>query len=667
MLILKSIHMKNICQFAEQFIEFDTGLSAVCGRNGSGKSTLLRALAYGLTGVVDGMWGTQKDLQKDGATGDSYVEVVLTSTSGAHLTIRRYAIAGTNKATQDTLRIKTPEGSVENYYRRSSVNEVLSNLYGIPCRLLFQIFWLKQSEIDLLLVSPAAFINSFLQEVFDMKNLETVRDKLKNTMDNIATGLHGTEEEITAMQSELDELPDDDYLKKGLDYVEEQLADSNKEREDFIKKYGDLADLDKVDDRCKVLRADLNKYTNMLLDARHVVNSFGEPPPMPESHATRQEMVDGIAHAQEKIRLLRRDIDSKHHYINAAQKAIENWEQERNKIKEQLQCPDKCELCGGEIKDKNSYMQHQCRLLTGEFDTFDEYDKDVAQRVGDQKDCIMLAETELKEMSENLALLEKSEHLLQTEIHRWDDDKLYRDKLAVISTCNDMLSKITPELSKLENLLSKSDEIRATKKQLDEATAALHEAADKVKAEAARITERRRSLTEAIEKARKRLSQEQINKEARAVLKELRDGLSANRVQARYLASKIKEINKNLAHFMQYTGMPFSLYLREDTHTFSFSTPDGFEHPTMHLSGAQKNMSAVALQMALFNVIKPQINLFLIDEPSEALDDSNKVVMADMFRRMNNMLAAMNGSMLIVSRDEKMIESCETVITVGAQ
>ena len=53
-------------------------------------------------------------------------------------------------------------------------------------------------------------------------------------------------------------------------------------------------------------------------------------------------------------------------------------------------------------------------------------------------------------------------------------------------------------------------------------------------------------------------------------------------------------------------------------------------------------------------------------EPSEALDDGNKVVMAEMFRRMNNMLSAMNGTMLIVSRDEKMVESCETVITVGA-
>ncbi len=78
-------------------------------------------------------------------------------------------------------------------------------------------------------------------------------------------------------------------------------------------------------------------------------------------------------------------------------------------------------------------------------------------------------------------------------------------------------------------------------------------------------------------------------------------------------------------------------------------------------------MSAVALQMALFNVINPQINLFLIDEPSEALDDGNKVVMAEMFRRMNNMLNAMHGTMLIVSRDEKMVESCETIITVGAQ
>ena len=59
------------------------------------------------------------------------------------------------------------------------------------------------------------------------------------------------------------------------------------------------------------------------------------------------------------------------------------------------------------------------------------------------------------------------------------------------------------------------------------------------------------------------------------------------------------------------------------------------------------------------------MNLFLVDEPSEALDDENKIVMADLFQRLNNLLPSMDGVMLIVTRDTLIIESCENVINVG--
>lgn len=73
----------------------------------------------------------------------------------------------------------------------------------------------------------------------------------------------------------------------------------------------------------------------------------------------------------------------------------------------------------------------------------------------------------------------------------------------------------------------------------------------------------------------------------------------------------------------------------------------------------------MVLQMAMLSVIGPQMNLFLVDEPSEALDDENKIVMADLFQRLNNLLPSMDGVMLIVTRDTLIIESCENVINVG--
>ena len=77
MLTVTRLKLHNICQYDDIDIPIATGLMAVCGRNGSGKSTLLRGLMYGLTGLVDGSWGTQQNLQKDGAETPGYVVVSL--------------------------------------------------------------------------------------------------------------------------------------------------------------------------------------------------------------------------------------------------------------------------------------------------------------------------------------------------------------------------------------------------------------------------------------------------------------------------------------------------------------------------------------------------------------------------------------------------------------
>ena len=155
-----------------------------------------------------------------------------------------------------------------------------------------------------------------------------------------------------------------------------------------------------------------------------------------------------------------------------------------------------------------------------------------------------------------------------------------------------------------------------------------------------------------------------LNSLRRDALEQLRDVLSRGRAQQRYLKSRITSLNASLSRFMRLTGMPFSLRLDADELAFVFVTPEGYEHPACHLSGAQQSMSALALQMALFDTIGPNMNLYLIDEPAEALDDENKLVMAEMFARMNRMLPSVDGTMLIVTRDRPIMDACGNVLDV---
>ena len=208
----------------------------------------------------------------------------------------------------------------------------------------------------------------------------------------------------------------------------------------------------------------------------------------------------------------------------------------------------------------------------------------------------------------------------------------------------------------------------------DELAAAISSAEDEVQNISAKLNEARNTLIEtrasrtmlerAIAASSKLVKQAEINIEARRVLAFIRDALSQPRAQARYLRTRIERLNLELARYLTLTGMPFSLKLDPESRTFVFTTPEGVQHPASHLSGAQQAMSAVALQMALFAVMQPNLNLYLIDEPTESLDDGNKATMADMFAKMQAMLPSVEGTMLIVTRDEPVIASCGNTIEI---
>lgn len=85
---ITGLRLANICQHAALTTDIKPGLTAVIGRNGSGKTSLLRALVYGLTGLVDGSWGSQQSLQKDGSVVVGSVEVDFTDGSETY-TVKR--------------------------------------------------------------------------------------------------------------------------------------------------------------------------------------------------------------------------------------------------------------------------------------------------------------------------------------------------------------------------------------------------------------------------------------------------------------------------------------------------------------------------------------------------------------------------------------------------
>jgi hypothetical protein len=94
------------------------------------------ALAYGLTGLVDGGWGTQKSLQRDGTATPGFVEVRLTDGTDG-LSVRRYSTSDAKFA--DAV---SRNGRIE-VQRRKAVDAFMANVFGMSPALFFtrQRYW----------------------------------------------------------------------------------------------------------------------------------------------------------------------------------------------------------------------------------------------------------------------------------------------------------------------------------------------------------------------------------------------------------------------------------------------------------------------------------------------------------------------------------------------
>ena len=687
--------LDSICQYDTYHVDFSSGLMAICGKNGSGKSTLLRALMYGLTGVVDGGWGTQKNLQRDGVATPGHVSVRLhDSANNRDLVIRRFSTGGIKFA--DSVTAISVEGAdfktEEVAVRRETVDNYLANVYGVPCSLLFQLCWGRQGQIDLLLTSPSAYISTFLSNIFNTKYLEQIRDKLKAQLDTITlispsckqqletdeTELRATRESLEQMrQRYTDELvPLKDRRKTALENLRKQYGAG------LLTKAQWDAGVQKAKDAYDASNAYLEKLTAALQDRTFALYQPGEDEDISTMRnnirmrsADLQHQMDDLndkvheasartAAAADKLALLSNQKSANERAISEFQRSVDRTVEKMNEI------PDVCDVCGAPITDKADYERRRCKMITNydtpaEFqayvvntmkkyeDTLSAVVENIAKVTDERENCIRYGQ-EISAVIEDLRKQVVSLELDELLCEDWQKYYECHDKTAAAQEA------MTEAISKPYLNQAMTDDLMKASKELAQAEADCSDAERAIAAAEARID----MLEKNVARTRPLVEKCDINEKARRRFQTMRDVLSQQRAQARYFATKIIDLNQRLARFMTEASMPFSLRLNEKTRLFEFITNDGYTHPASHLSGAQKNISAVALQMALVEVVQPNLNLFLFDEPGESLDVENKQIMSTMFQRMNTLLPAVGGTMLIVTRDEQLIGACENVLDV---
>lgn len=652
---ITGLRLTNICQHAALTTDIKPGLTAVIGRNGSGKTSLLRALVYGLTGLVDGSWGSQQSLQKDGSVVVGSVEVDFTDGSETY-TVKRCAAASP----------KFPDVVFDSKgntlaQRRQKVNEYMETVFGMPCPLMFQVCWGRQGELASLLKATPATVSTFLSQVFDTKQLEKIREKLKLQLDTIAQFPSSCGDSLQADKEALEALLPESQLQTTVDVLSAAHTKAADSLQQLMLKRSNAISKEDYESAKQALEERLADLQQALAEL-----NFATSPAKPED--SLQSLQAQLSEAERKHSKLTqssltcsfnlKEIEGK---LEATNKELEQTRQQWKTFTEQIKQAEThtCMFCGGEVTNHEAYKK---AMLKFAFSCDDFAKSETAQQ---EKEQALQQQIQLQEgtkaslkslMTETAAGLEAAE----------------TTKLDLAEKINAALYwKLTNEIEDVKHSL---DTLGGTPVLDDELAAAISRAEAEVQNISVKLNEARNNLIEtrasrtmlerAIEASSKLVKQAEINTEARRVLSFIRDALSQPRAQARYLRTRIERLNLELARYLTLTGMPFSLKLDPDSRTFVFTTPEGVQHPASHLSGAQQAMSAVALQMALFAVMQPNLNLYLIDEPTESLDDGNKATMADMFAKMQTMLPSVEGTMLIVTRDDPVIASCGNTIEV---
>ena len=691
MYVLAKVKFQNIGVLGEVDVDIHPGLSCLVGPNGCGKSTFLRGLMYALTGIIDGEYGKQTSLKSDGSALAGKATVVL-SDGNKTLTITRGTAA--SAASPDKLEVQQG-GETTLIKGRKQVDAFLASELGVPMPLLFILCWARQGRLDSLLTSSAAVISEFLRAVFDLKQVEKVREDIKTFLLGIPTGNPETEANLAKKKQELEEanssLPG---LKEKLPALEREVEELGKELVRLAAQPDSVSQRQKDDIvfrwqssveslSARVSRFDA-KYPNppsppdpVLLD--EVASSSGIDMSQP-AHVVLEQARKALATVLDDRRKhadFVGEIDRKLSSAKTREAVLASDLEELGAriapVSELLEKDyDACPVCGGHVDDVevvHNHLQDIVRTVSSVGGGDDV--------VSAMRDKVQETEKELLELRASISSLEERKANEQSWVEA--EDSVAQNITAAI----DSLSSYSTYLLEKETADADRKNLETARVELDKAWAIV--ACETSKKDLLDSVSRQKSikddelrrlrsdisyleasvdvLAKSVSEFQDMLDSDRRRAKAIDLLNNVRTVLSAPRAQARFMAARVERLNANLAYWLEKAGLPFTVSLDESERVF-IQHVNGFDHPAAHLSGAQKSITACALLLALADVVSPNIRLFLFDEPGEALDSGNKAVMADSLQAASRALDK-SGTTIVVTRDQEIIDACENNIELG--
>lgn len=675
MIIQRSLKIHNGCQHEDLNVDFVSGVTyAVTGKNACGKTNMLQLNMYGLLGIVNKSWGSQKDFNRAG-TKDGYVEVCIENTEKHNLMhIRRHFTAGTKNPDRLWYNDINHDPDV---IGRDAINDVLQNEYGVSCKILFELLYMRQGMSSWLLTAPSTSIYTFMNSIFDTSKFKRIREVLMDAANSIAL-YEVDHSRITFLTTQIEQLSAIEYadtsdMVNQLNKCREQLAsvsaDNTLTPAEYNTKMNDLSS--RHSNACTVLidleeslkRVDTNPVPWLTDEHRDFARQYNDV------DNRRSQLMTEITMETSGLNAKQGNINK----INGLIEDICKHIKEVDSYIDKFMSVDKCPFCEGRIKSKslfrsnieklyagNSYEDFKRRraVLDAELDTLVSKCKEHESTIVTLEDTLT---TLSKFITDNIEVYNTINDAIGT-ISLWEHSKVNRNHiLSSIESAKANINTIAEQMVELSKAGCMSEDNAKTldelKRSLNRDIAYYEGRISAINTEKVANTTKINSYKSELESRNKDMDKNKKNQSMFDRIMRLREGTSNKRIPARYLNDKVDKLNGELESYCRMAGLEVILFLDKDDFVFRFT--DGKDvRPTGQLSGAQQTLCSTILQLALVRVVNPRLGVIQMDEPTVFLDPVNRAKLLTLFESLASVLSSSGTITLVPTHDVDLIGAC---------
>lgn len=566
-------------------------------------------------------------MQKDDEQIPGYAELEF-DVDGELYWVKRFTVTGAKY--KDSL--SNGEGK-ELILQRQKVNQWLEDKVGVQLPVLAQLIWVRQENSSWLLTAPSTAITTFLAQIFDTKKLEKLRDSLKIASDTIAFLRSDFDSRALEAQEKLNGIPDTETLTKALLSTKEALDKASEQ----LVHYQDLKDPEEQRNLITAIESRIvTAKNNIDVWQKHAGTK------LQNTYSTLEELQED----REKTNKIISDADDDITYVKMEIRNLNKLIEDLDKTTEKFShCPNKCELCNSEINDKQKYMLNKQELFTGV--NPEERSKELVKQLEKAKLTLSQYENTKKLSEQFLAFLDQDFWFLK------------------IKQTQEALKKLEGNVETLKQEKVADVESIKTKEHLESLIALKQQDTQEILKEMSTAEANKKFYTQVLEQCAQDKAAYERNNKIREVFTRTRDVLSQKRAQARYMQNQISRLNHFITEYMTLSEMPFSIRLDPQERLFKYKMEDSeIEHPSAQLSGAQKAVASIAIQMALIATVAPDINTICVDETDAALSPENKFMAATLYRSLVEALAGDEGSVLVISQSEAVLDDVDNTYTM---